>query len=148
MHSRHFRATAIALAVYSCQAIQLLTEDTLPSDSLSRGCANALVADIACQRQIVAFGAETEITSAALEESYTSSCRDALGKYEASVGAACTESDVYDISETRTTPVSFLPTLLYYQFNKTCIRDNGRWCHEVIFRMSNDNDEVSTGKEC
>lgn len=148
MHSRHFRAIAIALAVYSCQAIQLLTEDTLPSDSLSRGCVDALVADVACQRQIVAFGAETEITTAALEESCTSSCRDALGKYEASVGAACTKSDVYDISETRTVPVSFLPTLLYYQFNKTCIQDAGRWCHEVLFGVSNGNDEVSTGKEC
>lgn len=148
MHYRHFRAVVIALAACSCQAIRLITKDTLPSDSLSRECADALVADVACQRQVVGLEADSEITSAALEETCTASCRDALGKYEASVGAACTESDVYDISETRTAPVSFIPTLLYYQFNKTCIQDTGRWCREVVFGKSSGNEEASTGKEC
>lgn len=147
MRSFYLKAVVIALAVLHGQTIQVITEDTLPLEPLSKGCADALMADVACQSQIVGFGSGSEITTEALEESCTASCNDALSKYEGSVAAACTEDDVYDVSEARTAPVSFLPTLLYYQFNKTCIQDGNRWCHAIVYGMSSGNEEAITGEQ-
>lgn len=118
---------------------QLITKKTLPSDSLSQSCVDALLANVSCPFQIVDFGTGEHITIGALEESCTSTCRNALSQYEASAAASCSESDVYNITEARTAPVFFIPTLLYYQFNKTCIQDDGRWCEEVMYEMSGGN---------
>lgn len=146
MHAHYLKAIAIILAVSHTEAIQIFTKDTLPSEKLSSKCVDALVADIACPSQIVAFGSGSEITTEALEEACTISCSDALSKHEISVRAACTEGDVYDVSETGTAPVSFLPTLLFYEFNKTCVKDGDRWCHAVVYGTSSGNEQVTLGK--
>ena len=146
MHVHYLKAVAIVLAVFHSEAIQIITKDTLPSETLSSKCVDALVADIACPSQIVAFGSGSDITTEALEEACTNSCSVSLVNYETSVTAACTEGDLYDVSETGTAPVSFLPTLLYYEFNKTCVKDGNRWCHAVVYGASSGNEQVTLGK--
>jgi hypothetical protein len=128
-----------ALVARSCIAAQLVTRNALPSDALSDNCVNALVADVSCAPGVVGFGSGAHYTTEALEESCTSACRNALGDYQASAAAACTKSDVFQITESRTAPASFIPTLLYYQFNKTCIQDDGRWCQDVLYEISGGN---------
>lgn len=97
---------------------------------------------------VMAFGTGEPVPVDTLEESCTTSCRNGLGDYVASTRAACTEDDVYDISESRTAPLSFIPTLMYYYFNKTCIQDDGLWCKEVLQKMSPDNGANDTLKLC
>ncbi|KAL2817249.1 hypothetical protein BDW59DRAFT_166063 [Aspergillus cavernicola] len=138
----------LAFTIGTGSATQFITENTLPSDSLSSGCAEALAADVACPRQIGSFTTGMYYPVAALEEACTASCQDALASYEEAVGAACSDSEVYDITESHAAPVSFIPTLLYYHFNKACIEDDGRWCNQVAASSSSENDTAADIDMC
>ncbi|KAL5040877.1 hypothetical protein BDW71DRAFT_212672 [Aspergillus fruticulosus] len=144
----HLLAAGLAFTIGTGSATQFITENTLPSDSLSSGCAKALAVDVACPRQIGAFTTGTYYPVAALDEACTASCREALASYEIAVRAACSDSEVYDITESRTAPVSFIPTVLYYHFNKTCIEDDGRWCNQVAAGTSSVNETAAEIDVC
>ncbi|GAW17906.1 hypothetical protein ANO14919_073750 [Xylariales sp. No.14919] len=128
---------AVAALIRNVIGYQFIREDTLPSENLSAGCIGALTTDLtSCPQQVSAFSVGEYIESESLEEACTSACAAELSQYVAKAGSACGEEDVYSISEVNQAPVSFIPTLLQYYFNKTCIQDEGRWCHVVTYEMA------------
>ncbi|KAI1380748.1 hypothetical protein F4677DRAFT_441082 [Hypoxylon crocopeplum] len=140
--SSSLRAVIAGAAVFiqlpGVLAFQFMRSDTLPSENLSGDCATALTVDISsCPRQVSSFSTGSYFDADALEEACTSECATALSRYNSDAGSACGPDDVYSVSETHEAPVSFIPTLLYYYFNKTCIEDEGRWCNNVAFDLSN-----------
>lgn len=116
-------------------AFEFFTLATLPSESLDPGCITALTADVACPRQLGAFTQGGYFPVDALEEVCTTTCATALGSFQNSVSAACV-GETYYISGTRTAPIDFLPTLLFYAYNRTCIKDGERWCNYVAFQAA------------
>jgi hypothetical protein len=112
----------IALAS-NCLAFQFITKNTLPADNLSAGCITALTADISnCPRQVGNFPTRSYYDVDALEEACTADCTASLAKYNTATAGACGTQDVYNVSSSHVAPVSFVPTLLHYYYNKTCNR--------------------------
>lgn len=129
----------IALAS-NCLAFQFITKNTLPANNLSAGCITALTADISnCPRQVGNFPTRSYYDVDALEEACTADCAASLAKYNTATAGACGTQDVYNVSSSHVAPVSFVPTLLHYYYNKTCIQDGDRWCNRVALEMSDAN---------
>lgn len=128
---------AIIALLSSCSAFQFISKDTFPASGLSAGCVAALTKDIYnCPRHVGKFGTRSYFAVEALEEACTADCTASLVTYSSTVNSACGPTDVYNITDTRTAPVSFLPELLHYHFTRTCIRDGDRWCNRVAYDMS------------
>lgn len=131
----HF--VAITLLV-SCNAFQFITKNTLPSSDLSANCIASLTRDIPyCPRQISTFATRSYFETDALEEACTADCANSLSAYNSAANSACGPTDVYNITDTRDAPISFVAELLYYYFNRTCLQDGDRWCNRVTNEVSN-----------
>ncbi|KAI0523940.1 hypothetical protein F5B22DRAFT_633991 [Xylaria bambusicola] len=141
MSSNSFKAAILRLVVAAhirdALGYQFIRQDTLPSENLSDKCVGALTTDLtSCPQQVSAFFTGDWFESDSLEEACTSACAVDLSQYVVKAGSACGPEDTYEISSVNKAPVSFIPTLLQYHFNKTCIQDEGRWCHVVAHEMS------------
>lgn len=110
---------------------QYLTDSALPVDSLSPNCREALISDIACPRQVKSFVVEDYFPIPTLEQTCTPACRAALAGYESSVASACSPEETYNLTSHGQAPVSFIPQMLFYSYNKSCISHSGRWCNSV-----------------
>ncbi|EMD68574.1 carbohydrate-binding module family 50 protein [Bipolaris sorokiniana ND90Pr] len=129
---------AIFTLLASCNAFQFITKNTLPSNDLSANCIASLTKDIPnCPRQISTFAKGSYFEADALEEACTADCAASISAYSSAANNACGPTDVYNITDTRTAPISFVPELLYYYFNRTCLQDGNRWCNRVAYEMSN-----------
>lgn len=131
LHSTQSVCLAAALFASSLSALQVFTADTLPSGSISAACASALTSNIDCSRQIASFFPGGYKSEDVLDEACTASCSSALSQYEAAAARACGADDTFEISTDDNAPASFIPQILFYNFNRTCIRDGGRWCNVV-----------------
>ncbi|KAL8366432.1 hypothetical protein RB595_004963 [Gaeumannomyces hyphopodioides] len=58
-------------------------------------------------------------------------CASSLAQYQAAAEGACGAGDTFGIVANRSEPASFIPQILFYNFNRTCIQDEGRWCNVV-----------------
>lgn len=112
-------------------AVQLITSKSLPSDALSANCVASLTSDVNCARHVGNFLPGVYKPADVLEEACTADCASSLAQYQTSVEAACSEEDTFLIQEDREAPASFIPEILFYNFNRTCIQDDGRWCSVV-----------------
>ncbi|KAH8742712.1 hypothetical protein F5883DRAFT_362245, partial [Diaporthe sp. PMI_573] len=112
-------------------AVQLITSKSLPSDSLSTNCVSSLTADVNCARQVGSFLPGVYKPADVLEEACTADCASSLAQYQTSVEAACSDQDTFLIEKDHEAPASFIPEILFYNFNRTCIQDEGRWCSVV-----------------
>ncbi|KAF1360095.1 hypothetical protein EJ07DRAFT_10620, partial [Lizonia empirigonia] len=92
-----------------------------------------------CPRQVGNFPTRSYYDVDALEEACTADCAASLAKYNTATAGACGTQDVYNVSSSHVAPVSFVPTLLHYYYNKTCIQDGDRWCNRVALEMSDAN---------
>lgn len=129
----------------AAKAVQLVTSKSLPSDSLSASCVASLTANVNCARQVGSFLPGVYKPADVLEEACTADCASSLARYQASVGAACGDQDTFLIQEDREAPVSFIPEILFYNFNRTCIQDEGRWC-SVVSKSFADGDAAAVSK--
>ncbi|EDO02976.1 hypothetical protein SS1G_05453 [Sclerotinia sclerotiorum 1980 UF-70] len=87
--------------------------------------------NVNCARQIKGFLPGTYKSIEVLERACTNDCSISLAKYQKATEVACGEHDSFPISENREAPVSFIPQIMFYNFNRTCIKDEGRWCNIV-----------------
>ncbi|GKU03002.1 unnamed protein product [Fusarium langsethiae] len=125
-------------------AWQLVTKDALPSDDLSNKCIDALVADISCPQHISTFPSTDYVSVSSLEEACTSSCRDSLSEYAASLKSQCSEQDVvWNPNSAEPKHISVIGTTLFYHFNQKCIQDDQRWCNVWAHEQSGDKEESS-----
>ncbi|KAI1359656.1 hypothetical protein F5Y08DRAFT_332166 [Xylaria arbuscula] len=141
-----FKSITLRLAVVAlirdAFGYQFIREDTLPSTDLSAECVGALTTDLtSCPQQVSAFSTGEYVETESLEEACTSACADDLSQYVAKAGSACGPDDIWSISDANQAPVSFIPMVLQYYFNKTCIQDEGRWCHVVAYELSSETAE-------
>lgn len=114
-------------------AFQLIAETNRPEGVLSEQCLAALSANIDCLRQVETFLPGEYYSAEVLEDVCTTTCSESVLEYEAAVAAACSVGDVYLTDPTHEAPASFIATLLVYNFNRTCISDDGRWCNAVAY---------------
>ncbi|RDW92950.1 LysM peptidoglycan-binding domain-containing protein [Aspergillus mulundensis] len=136
MACRLFAAFAVSLVVTGSDATQFLTDKTLPEGTLSDECASALVSNISCPYQVATFLQDRYYPVESLAEACTPSCEQGLAAYEEGIFSACSDADVYRQSETRYAPAYAIPMEYLYYYNKTCIRDDERWCHNVAHQMA------------
>lgn len=120
-------------------ALQVITANTLPSDSLSASCIAALTSNVNCARQVTAFRPGAYKPIEVLERACTSDCSKSLADYQKATQSACGDSDSFPIGENRQAPASFIPQILFYNFNRTCIKDEGRWCNVVAKGFADSN---------
>ncbi|KAF7870543.1 hypothetical protein EAF04_004287 [Stromatinia cepivora] len=147
----HLAILAIQCTSFT-SAVRLITVDTLPSDSLSAKCIAALTSNVNCARQVKGFLPGTYKSIEVLERACTNDCSLSLGEYQKATEAACGDHDLFPISETREAPASFIPQIMFYNFNRTCIKDEGRWCNVVHkgfaeSNMTNSISELASDKE-
>lgn len=138
------KTLVISLAVSGSHASQFLTDQTLPEGTFSNECANALVSNISCEYQVATFVQDRYYPVDSLVEACTPSCQQELAAYEQGVMSACSDSDVYRKSETGYASAYAIPLEYRYYFNKTCIRDGERWCHDVAHNMATGNIEADS----
>lgn len=130
--------------VPAASAWQYISPDALPSDELSSSCIDALVVDLDCPRQVGSFFEREPVPIDSLEEACTSICRESLRNFEASLKENCGDEDVvvYNPGD-EPLHVSVVATDMYYHFNRTCIKDDDRWCHIWASENSQDNQRRS-----
>lgn len=87
-------------------------------------------------RQVGNFATRLYHNVDALKEACTADCAASLAKYNTATDGACGTQDVCNVSSSHVAPASFIPTLLHYYYNKTCIQDGDRWCNRVALEMS------------
>jgi hypothetical protein len=130
---------ALILAASGCLATQFVTEDSIPS-SLSDSCLSALVADVACPRQVKGFGSGVYFKTGVLEEVCTTQCVAALQSWQDDALSTCDEElDTVEMDNSSQVPASFILILFAYHLNKGCIRDGEQWCHRFSYEMSQGN---------
>lgn len=109
-------------------AVQLLTEQTAPS-KISRGCLNALVANVSCSPMVPRFRYGFYYSESTLIRSCTSQCESALASYETNIISACNGDTWSGYDDEGSAPLSLIPNILRYQYSLTCLQDSGRWCN-------------------
>ncbi|KAI1180782.1 hypothetical protein F4777DRAFT_596051 [Nemania sp. FL0916] len=133
-HTNLWSLGSMTLFAYAhlASAIQIYTPEALPTD-LSSGCAGALTTDVAAcplfatKLRYGFFYPESTLLSVC-----TSECSSALQAYEKSVVSSCSNDTwlAYEDDEEQL-PVAFIPNVLRYLYELTCIQDNGRFCNAV-----------------
>jgi hypothetical protein len=140
------RATYASLLTFtlffrSSLCMTYISNSSLPSETLTVGCASALTAEISCDAFIRKFRPGAYFSTAGLTQACTTGCNTALRSYQVSVEAAC-KGEVYNrtdgegSSTGETLPVIFLPDLLRYNFNRTCLKSNDRFCNNVAYQAA------------
>lgn len=125
-----FISLDILLSLRGSNATQLFSEETAPAD-ISQACLSALTADVACSRAVPRFRYGYFYSESSLSASCTSECEDGLKAYETAVVSACADDTWEGYDDEGDAPVSYIPSLLRYQYSLTCLRDSGRWCNVV-----------------
>lgn len=113
-------------------AIQIYTPDTLPTD-LSPSCADALTLDVAaCPLLATKLRYGFFYPESKLESTCTAECSTALQTYEQGVVSSCSNDTwlAYEDDE-ENLPVAFIPNVMRYLYELTCIQDDGRFCNVV-----------------
>ena len=136
MEYHPFKTVLLSLIIIGSHASQFLTDKTLPEGRLSDACTNALVSNVSCEYQVATFLQDRYYPVNSLVEACTPSCQQGLAVYEDAVLSACNDSDIYRKSETGYAPAYAIPMQYRYYYNKTCIRDGERWCHDVAHNMA------------
>jgi hypothetical protein len=120
----------ISLCVQLGSSIQLYTEATLPT-GLSSGCQTALIADVAqCSLTATKFRYGYFYPESTLMATCTAQCTSALQSFETSVISSCTD-DTWDGYDDGGMPVAFIPSVLRYLYELTCLQDGDRFCNVV-----------------
>ena len=111
-------------------AIQLFTPESAPA-GLSEGCLSALTADVACSRPVPRFRYGYFYSESTLSSSCTPECEQALGTYETAIASSCADDTWEGYDDEGGAPISYIPSILRYQFSLTCLKEGGRWCNVV-----------------
>ncbi|KAI2624041.1 hypothetical protein GGS21DRAFT_541259 [Xylaria nigripes] len=125
---------SIALLAYAqaVSAIQIYTPQALPT-GLSSGCASALTTDVAaCPLFATKLRYGFFYPKSLLESTCTPECSTALQAYEQDVVSSCSHDTwlAYQDDE-ENLPVAFIPNVMRYLYESTCIQDSGRFCNLV-----------------
>ena len=114
--------------VQSILAFQYVGNDSMPTN-VSIACNGALIKDIACDASVRRFRPGQYYTEAILTKACTSSCNAALNSYQANVAKSCSGQNYTDDSGYESQEITLIPDLLRYQYNKTCLQNNDKFCN-------------------
>lgn len=129
--------TAASLLPLFATALQLFPTDSI--SSFPAACGSVLSQNItACNNLVQAFDTSTDYQQADLEQACTASCSSALSGWYTQASSVCsnvTYTDDYGYTQSIT---SFIGELSY-NFNQTCLMNNGQYCNVVIGNLTASN---------
>lgn len=98
--------------------------------------ADALSANITeCNNAVSAFDTSTAYSEQALDSLCTADCHSALQSWEDKIKDTCngvTYADDYG----KTVPISSIASQLNFNFNQTCLMDNGQYCNIILGNLT------------
>ena len=104
--------------------------------NVSIACVGALTGDIACDASVRRFRPGQYYTQAILTKACTSSCNAALISYQANVAKSCSGQNYTLDSGYETQEITLIPELLRYQYNKTCLQNDGKFCNLLAAQVA------------
>lgn len=110
--------------------IQLFTPEIAPA-GLSESCLDALTADVASSRPVSRFRYGYYYSESTLNSSCTSECELALSAYETTIASSCADDTWEGYDDEDGEPLTYIPSLLRYQYSLTFLKESGRWCNVV-----------------
>ncbi|KAI0143678.1 hypothetical protein GGR57DRAFT_341918 [Xylariaceae sp. FL1272] len=131
MHAFSLATWAITASLLpSIEAISFYTNATLPAN-ISSACTSALISDIAsCDPVVPALRNGAFYSESTLTRICTTACASSLAVFQGAVDRACS-ADVWTGYDDEPLPVAVIPELLRYQFNLTCLENDGLFCNNV-----------------
>lgn len=130
-------------------AFVIFPESSLQGSGYSDDCVDALSTNITeCSNAVSVLDANTVYTQAVLESSCTDDCQSALQSWEESIQDSC--SDVtYTDDYGKTVPISAIATERRFNYNQTCLMNDGEYCNLVLGNLTTASGNSSAGdKSC
>ncbi|KAI0202237.1 hypothetical protein F4808DRAFT_468789 [Astrocystis sublimbata] len=119
-----------SLLLRSAVATSFYTNATVPTN-ISSACTSALVSEVVnCDPVVPALRSGAFYSESTLTRICTSACASSLGIFQGAVNRACA-TDVWDGYGDEQLPVAVIPELLRYQFNLTCLENDGLFCNNA-----------------
>ena len=130
----------LSLVIERGLAFQYVGNNSMPAN-VSVACNGALVKDIACDPYVRRFRPGQYYSQEGLTKACTASCDGALSSYEAGVVQACKGQTYMDDFGFQTQEISTIPGILRYQYNKTCLRNDGKFCNLLAYQAAQGQDD-------
>lgn len=133
-------------AVTNC--FVLFPASNAPND-YPNNCVDALSRNITeCSNAIPTLDPNGFYTESSLQRSCTSDCRSALQSWEQSIVDSC-NGVTYTNDYGNTVPVSSVATMINFNFNQTCLINDGEYCNIVLGNLTKASVNGSSGqKDC
>ncbi|KAF2737440.1 hypothetical protein EJ04DRAFT_395349, partial [Polyplosphaeria fusca] len=114
----------------------LYANSTLPK-KISPACRKALLGEVSCDAAVTYFQPQGYYGVELLQKVCEDDCTASLLKFEGAVVKACSSEtfggeENWDLSINPTFPIAMIPNKLRFNYELTCLKDNGRFCNVVL----------------
>lgn len=114
--------------------LDFFKENTIPGNITER-CSSALVADVQCNDMVRRLQRGHFYAPDVLSTVCTDACDAALADYQVKVDSSCA-GETYDATPKYQAPIVQLPDIVRYNFNRTCLKVQTRFCNNVAYQYA------------